>query len=86
MITTRTDFHVVPRGQYWAVKEERGVHDHGVFLTKVEACGYGVFKAREARVSLVVHGRDGVIQTVYSYTGRYPSVDDSYTGVGCLRV
>lgn len=70
---TRQDYHIVPSGIYWAVKREGSVYAEKFGLTKAEALGYGIEQARAGAVSLVIHGRTGRIQTVYSYDNvRWP--------------
>lgn len=63
----RSDFHVVPFGYMWKLSQEHRVNPVGIYTTKVQAIGEGVKQARDGRVSLVMHGRDGRIQRVYSY-------------------
>jgi hypothetical protein len=52
---------------FWKVKQEYRSEVFGYALTKIEAMSMGMAQAREGAVSLVVHGMDGKIQTVYSY-------------------
>jgi hypothetical protein len=63
----RSDFHVVSHGVYWALKRENRAFYETIRLTKAEAIGYGIEQARMGHVSLVIHGRDGKVQRVYSY-------------------
>ena len=63
----RSDFHVVPDGVMWKVTREHREYAMGHFLTKTEALAEGIRQAREGHVSLVVHGKDGQIQNVWSY-------------------
>lgn len=65
--SVRRDFHIVPNGPLWAVKMEGSPRAMMVALTKTEALGFGIEQARAGQVSLVIHGRNGVIQNVWSY-------------------
>lgn len=63
----RSDYHVTPKGQYWQLKQEHRADHWGLYMTKAEAVGAGIDQARLGAVSLVLHGRDGRIQQVWSY-------------------
>lgn len=66
-VPLRNDFHVVPEGVYWKITREHRAYAVGMYLTKAEAVGEGMRQAREGYVSLVIHGRDGRIKSVWSY-------------------
>ena len=70
----RSDFHVVPHGVYWEVKQEHHAFTWGTYLTKAEAVGEATTQARQGHVSLIVHGRDGHIQ----YSNNYENVLDPF--------
>ena len=63
----RRDWHVVPNGPLWELKQEYRAGSWGLYMTQAEAIGAGIWQAREGQVSLVVHGRDGRISKVWSY-------------------
>lgn len=63
----RSDFHVVPDGYLWKVTQEHRAMPYGHTLTKIEALSMGIQQARAGHVSLVIHGRDGRVQNVWSY-------------------
>lgn len=67
IVPMRSDYHVVPSGVYWLVKQEHRSIPWGTYLTKAEAVGEGIAQARQGHVSLVAHGRDGRVQYVTSY-------------------
>lgn len=67
ILPMRSDYHVTPFGKLWAIKQEHRAHHWGLYLTKAEAIGEGITQARLGAVSLVVHGRDGRVQKVWSY-------------------
>lgn len=63
----RSDWHVVPKGALWALKQEHRGEYWGMYLTQQEAIGAGITQAREGYTSLIIHGRDGTIKNVWSY-------------------
>lgn len=63
----RRDWHVTPEGPLWKLKQEYRNEVWGLYLTKAEAMGEGITQARQAATSLIIHGRDGRIQKVWSY-------------------
>lgn len=67
IVPMRRDYHIVPDGFLWKVTEERRAFAIGHHLTKQEALAVGIQQARAGNVSLVIHGKDGRIQRVYSY-------------------
>jgi len=67
--TPRIDYHVVPQGQFWAVRQEGALSIERLAMTKAEAIGYGIEHAREGQVSLVIHKKNGQFQQVWSYDG-----------------
>ena len=73
---TRSDAHVVPSGSLWAIKME-GIRDYsGHYETKLEATAHAMHLARFNASSVVIHGQNGRIQTVWSY--------DAYQGADQL--
>ena len=67
IVPLRRDWHVTPKGAYWQLKQEYRYDIWGLYLTKAEAIGAGIDQARLGATSLVLHGLDGRIQTVWSY-------------------
>lgn len=67
IVPLRRDYHVVPDGPLWKVVKENTAEPEFYALTKAEAIGYGIEQARLGHVSLVMHGKDGRIQNVWSY-------------------
>jgi hypothetical protein len=73
ILPVRRDYHVVPHGAYWAVFRELDAYASAIKLTKAEALGFGIEQARASYVSLVIHGKNGQIQNVWSYdNARFP--------------
>lgn len=66
-VPLRNDWHVVPSGKLWKLREEHRVDHWGLYLTKAEAIGEGIAQARLGATSLIIHGRDGRVQKVWSY-------------------
>lgn len=67
IIAIRQDWHVVPCGSLWELKRELRHERYGLYTTQAEAMGEGMTQARLGAVSLIVHGRNGRVRTVYSY-------------------
>lgn len=64
----RTVYDVVPRDGKWAVKRRGAERATGVFDDKVDAVARAIELAKAIGHSQVVlHGRDGRIQTEYTY-------------------
>lgn len=63
----RSDYHIMTKGVFWQLKQEHRAEHWGLYLTKAEAIGDGVDQARQGHVSLIIHGRDGKIQSVWNY-------------------
>lgn len=61
--------HVVPHEDGWAVKGEGNEKATKVFDTKAEAEKYGREVAMNQESELIVHGKDGAIQSRNSYGG-----------------
>lgn len=68
IIPMRSDYHIIPHGKLWAIKQEHRADYWGIYMTKTEALGEGIAQARLGQVSLVIHGRDGRVQKVWSYS------------------
>lgn len=60
-------YHVTPKGGQWQVKGENAERAVSLHETKVEALQAGRGIAQNAKGQLLVHGRDGVIQTEWTY-------------------
>ena len=67
IIPARRDVHVVPYRGKWAVEIEHEGTARCVVDTQIEAMAYGMTLAREAAVSLVIHGRNGRFRETWSY-------------------
>lgn len=82
----RRDFHVTLErsSMLWKVQQEYRAMPAKYTISKVEAVGYATELAREAGVSIVVHGMDGRIQYVRSYKG-WSAPYDALTGVRSLQ-
>lgn len=63
----RFDYHVIPVTGGWAVTHEGTYGYTKVNVSKLEATGWAVTQARAGAVSVILHGRDGRIQEVWSY-------------------
>lgn len=79
--TARRDYHVTPDGAYWKVTKEGEIDPQYVGLTKIEATAAAIDQARLGKVSVVLHGRDGRIQSVWSYDNWTGPRDAWYAGV-----
>jgi hypothetical protein len=66
---SKKDLHVVPHQDGWAVKREGGDRASSVHETKQDALDQGRGQARRDQVELVIHKKDG---TIDSY-GNYPN-------------
>ncbi len=71
-MSNKRNQHVVPRTDGWAVRGERAERASGVFPTKAEATQAGRTIARNQGTELVIHGRNGRIQSKDSH-GKDPS-------------
>lgn len=67
VVLPRSDFHIVPMQEYWAVKGEANSTYSGIFSTQLEATSYAMGLARMAASSVVLHGKDGRFREVWSY-------------------
>ena len=59
--------HVVPHKDGWAVKPEGASKATTVTSTKKEAVSNATVKAKNQKSELVVHGKDGKIQSKNTY-------------------
>ena len=66
-MNSKRNQHVVPHVDGWAVRGEGAERASGVFDTKAEATAAGRSIARNQGTELVVHGRDGRIQSKDSH-------------------
>ncbi len=63
-----SNFHVVPDGDGWAVKEE-GAHQALVYMdTKNEAVEKAKKWASDANKSAIIHRKDGTVETSHNYS------------------
>jgi Uncharacterized protein conserved in bacteria (DUF2188) len=63
--------HVVPRGREWAVVGEGAERASGLYETKAQATSAARTISRNQGTELVLHGRDGRVQSKDSH-GRDP--------------
>ena len=63
----RKDYHVVPRGDQWAVARANASRASGLFDTKRDAINAGREFSKGLGAELVIHGRNGRIQNSNSY-------------------
>ncbi|HEX4334110.1 MAG TPA: DUF2188 domain-containing protein [Usitatibacter sp.] len=63
----KKDVHVVPRDNGWAVKVEGSQRASSVHQTKQQAMDTGRDRARQDKVELVIHNKDGRISDSDSY-------------------
>lgn len=75
IVPLRSNWHVVPSGVFWMLKQEHRAEHWGMYLTKIEATSDGIQQARQGHVSLIIHGRDGRIQQSWDYTNRLDPFD-----------
>lgn len=72
----RKKYHVVPRNDGWSVKRENSQRASSTHDTKQEAIQRGRdLASSSSEGQLIIHGRDGKIQTEYTYGNdpeRYP--------------
>lgn len=71
-MTKKRDYHVVPHPEGWAVKKENAERASSVHDTKAEAMEEGKRLAKQEKVELVQHGKDGKVQDSDSY-GKDPN-------------
>lgn len=60
------DIHVVPADDRWAVETEGG-HGRETFDTQAEAIAAATERAKQKKVELFIHGRDGQIRERNSF-------------------
>lgn len=63
----RQEYHVVPRGDRWAVKRDNASRASGLFDNKQDAINAGRDLSKGLGAELVIHGRNGQIQNSNSY-------------------
>jgi hypothetical protein len=67
-MSKRNRFHVVPKGDDWAVRREGASKPGKVFENKQDAVDHGRDAAKKQEPSqLIIHKKDGTIQTEYTY-------------------
>ena len=64
--------HIVPTDNGWAIKGEGNSRATRTFNTKEEALEAGKQIAKNQKAELIIHGKDGAIQSQNSY-GKDPS-------------
>ena len=65
---SKRDYHVTPHGQdKWQVRREGAERASSVHPTQTEAAERGRELARQERVELLIHRRDGTIRDSDSY-------------------
>lgn len=71
-MTKKRDYHVVPRGDSWAVVRERASRASSLHPTQGDAINAGRDLARPRKTEVVIHRPDGRIRDSDSY-GRDPN-------------
>ena len=66
-MSSKRNQHVVPHADGWAVRGDGAERASGVYDTKAEATAAARSIARNQGTELVVHGRDGRIQSKDSH-------------------
>lgn len=66
-MSNKRNQHVVPHSEGWAVRGAGSQRATEVFDTKAEAVHRGREIAQNQQTELVIHGRDGVIQSSDSH-------------------
>jgi uncharacterized protein YdaT len=66
-MNSKRNQHVVPHADGWAVRGESAERASGVYDTKAEATAAARSIARNQGTELVIHGRDGRIQSKDSH-------------------
>lgn len=66
-MSDKKNVHIVPRSGGWAVKKEGNSRASEIHRTKNEATGAGREIAKENKVELVIHNKDGKISDKDSY-------------------
>lgn len=70
-MSERRNQHIVPRGDRWAVQGAKSERATAVFDRKADAVDRGRGIAKNQGTELVIHGKDGQIQSKDSH-GRDP--------------
>ena len=63
----KSDYHVVPNDDGWAVRREGSERASSRHDTKQQALDAGRGMAQNAKVELVIHGKNGQIQNSNSF-------------------
>lgn len=64
----RTKYHISPNGDDWKVQREGASRPAKVFDNKADAVDFGrEIAQRQEPGQLIIHGKDGVIQTEHTY-------------------
>ncbi|MGD9994030.1 MAG: DUF2188 domain-containing protein [Salinivirgaceae bacterium] len=63
----RKNFHIVPKGDEWAVKKENSSRASRVVKTQKEAIELGKAQAKKESSELLIHGKNGKIRERNSY-------------------
>ncbi|WP_042878660.1 DUF2188 domain-containing protein [Cupriavidus necator] len=62
------NIHVVPTDNGWAVEAEGGAEGEQVYTSQDEAIAAGTRRAKQEKVDLLVHSRDGHISMRNSFS------------------
>lgn len=64
----RKTYHITHKEDHWQVKAEGNKHATRIFDTKQDAIPFGRYIASaQEKGQLIIHRKDGVIQTEYTY-------------------
>ncbi|MDF2715946.1 MAG: hypothetical protein K0R28_2871 [Paenibacillus sp.] len=66
--SSRSNLHVVPYEDGWAIKEEGNSEPRFTTETKEEAVKKAQQMASDANISAIVHHKDGTVQTSHNYS------------------
>lgn len=66
-MSKKRDIHIVPHKDGWAARREGAARASSIHRTQAEATRQGRGMAKQDRVELVTHGRDGRIRDSDSY-------------------
>jgi uncharacterized protein YdaT len=64
---TKRNQHIVPRDGQWAIQGEGATRASGIFDRKQDAINHGRHISQNQGTELVIHGRDGKIQSKDSH-------------------
>lgn len=64
---TKKDYHVVPKGEGWALRREGGQRASSLHTTQGDAIAAGKQLAKQEKTELVIHRPNGQIRDSDSY-------------------